>query len=274
MIAMLAHTSAAEHVGIAVIAVAAVAIYGAAWWRLPSPRRSTWRLWSWTIGVTALAVSTSPPLERLATESFTGHMVQHLLMLLVAAPLLVLARPVRTIRPSLVASGPTRRERRIATWWHRTGVVLAPAMFVVVLFVTHLTAIYDEALSSRVVHDLEHVAYLGVAVGLWAVVQAPGRAGAVGRVGMAFAVIAGSAFLGVILLTASSPLVPTYADTLGVESALDDQRRAASLMWVSGMALTLPLLLTAVWRWAASEQRAAERAESLPRSNGVTGVTH
>jgi hypothetical protein len=49
---------------------------------------------------------------------------------------------------------------------------------------------------------------------------------------------------------------------LGIEAALDDQRAAASLMWVGGMAITLPLLIVSVWRWAAAEERIAERAES------------
>jgi hypothetical protein len=44
---------------------------------------------------------------------------------------------------------------------------------------------------------------------------------------------------------------------------LDDQRMGAGLMWVGMIALTMPMLVLAVWRWAAAEQRAAERYEQL-----------
>ncbi|MGB0114016.1 MAG: cytochrome c oxidase assembly protein [Ilumatobacteraceae bacterium] len=259
----------AEHVALVLVGVVAVAVYGWAWLHLPEPRRRTWRLWAWAGGVFALAVSTSAPVERLADESFTGHMVQHLLMIIVAAPLLVVARPVRTLGDGLQASPRTTpTERRVARWWRTAGPVIAPAAFLVVLFVTHLTGIYDEALQNRFVHDAEHLAYLLTAVALWAVVRSAGRASAPGRVAAVFAVIGGSALLGVVLLTASTPLIDTYATSLGTADALDDQRAAASLMWVGGMALTLPLLVTSVWRWANAEQRAAERLEALGVGEG------
>ena len=78
-----------------------------------------------------------------------------------------------------------------------------------------------------------------------------------------FGVIAGSAFLGVILLAATEPLMPTYDARLGADRALDDQRTAAAIMWVTGMLTTLPLLVVAVWRWASAEERIARRAEAL-----------
>ena len=57
--------------------------------------------------------------------------------------------------------------------------------------------------------------------------------------------------------------MPTYEARLGVDGALDDQRSAAAIMWVTGMLTTLPLLVAAVWRWASTEQRVARRAEAL-----------
>jgi putative membrane protein len=258
---MLAHTSLLAHGAFVVACCVALGLYGAAW--LASPRRSTVRLWSWTLGMVALAVSTAPTVERWAAASFTGHMVQHLLMIVVAAPLLVLARPVATFAahwsPGWLRSAV---HRRTSAWWRRSGPLVAPTVFLAVLYITHLTGIYDAALHSQPVHDLEHLAYVGAACALWAVVTAGGRASAAARVGAVFGVIGGSALLGVVLLTASTPLVPTYAIELGTDAAVDDQRAAASLMWVGGMAITLPLLIVAVWRWAAAEQRIAERSEA------------
>lgn len=257
---MIAHSDPIAHGVFVAACCLALVLYGVAWVNTPRSRSSV-RLWSWAAGLAALAVSTSPTAEGWASSSFTGHMVQHLLMIVVAAPLLVLARPVSTVLSWTSPSRPLPR-RRVASWWRRTGPWLAPAFFLVTLYLTHLTDIYDAALSNRALHDLEHVAYVASACSLWSVATAGGRTSSPRRVGAVFAVIGASALLWVVLLSATTPLVPTYARRLGVEAALDDQRAAASLMWVGGMAITLPLLVVSVWRWAAAEQRIAERSEA------------
>ncbi len=257
---ILSHTSAVAHGGFVLGCSAVLALYGVAWLRMP--RRSTLRLWCWTGGLVALALSTTPTVEEWASSSFTGHMVQHLLMIVVAAPLLVLARPASTVASIWSPTWSRSVARRhAASWWRRSGPLLAPAFFLGTLYVTHLTGIYDAALSNQLIHDLEHLAYVVAGCALWSVVTANGRAGSAPRVGAVFGVIGGSALLGVVLLSATTPLMPTYVRELGVDGALDDQRAAASLMWVGGMAITLPLLIVSVWRWAAAEERIAERSE-------------
>ena len=259
---MLAHSSPVEHGVLLVGGVLAVAVYGWAWFT--TPNAPVGRLAAWACGVGAVLVSLTPAIERWAQRSFAGHMVQHLLMIAVAAPLLVVARPVRTVRVlPVVPSGGHRSERAVARWWRANGAVAAAAAFVGVLLLTHLTSIYDAALGSRWIHDLEHVAYLGSAVALWAALRSGGNRSAPVRVGAVFAVIGGSALLGVVLLSASGPLIPHYVDRLGTAGALDDQRNAAALMWVGGMATTLPLLLLTVWSWAAREERVARRGEAI-----------
>lgn len=259
---MLAHASVVEHAVFMIGSIAAVAIYGVAWFKQENP--STIRMLCWVAGVLSLLAATSPWMETLATETFTGHMVQHLLLIVMAAPLLVIAEPVRTLQaawPALRRSSPA--ERTVANRWRSAAPLVAPALFLAVLYLTHLTGIYDAALRNRFLHDAEHFAYAFTAILLWVAVRGAGTSAAVGRVGSAFAVIAGSALLGIVLLSASTPLFSTYVDRLGHDAALDDQHVAASLMWVGGMATTLPLLLVAVWRWASTEERIADRAEQL-----------
>ncbi len=255
---VLAHTGI-DHVGLGVGAAVAIGTYGWAWTRLRRPDAR--RLAAWAAGVLLVLVASLPFMERLAEESFTGHMVQHLFVIVLAAPLLVFARPVRTFFDARLVPV-TRIGRRLAPWWHRWAPVFGPLAFVSVLFVTHLSGIYDEALHRRWLHELEHAAYLGGAVLTWAAVLAARPSSAVGRVAAAFGVSAGGALLGMILLTAPEPLIDTYAGRLG-PAALDDQRRAAALMWVGGMLTTVPLFVLAVWRWASAEHRAVTRAESL-----------
>lgn len=262
---MIAHAGVVEHVTLIALAAAATIVYWWAWDR--DGARSMLRLSAWAGAVASLLVATSPTLESIAERSFTGHMVQHLLLIAVAAPLVAFAEPVDTVRRGVQRSGHRVRvtdgERRLGRWWRRTGPLVAPILFVVTLFVTHLTSIYDRALEVRAIHDVEHFAYLGSAVLLWTVVRGVGRIDAVQRIGSVFAVIAGSALLGVVLLSANAPLVATYDARLGTAEALSDQRAAASLMWVGGMAVSLPLLVIAFWRWASTEDRIAHRREQL-----------
>lgn len=274
---MIAHSSPAEHAAILLLGAGAFAVYGAGWMRWP--HASSWRLAAWAGALVSTLVATMPAAERWAEESFTGHMAQHLLMIVVAAPLFVVARPVRTVRHlPCFALRPARSERALARWWHRFGAVAAPLLFLGVLYLTHLTHIYEWALDNRLVHDLEHIAYLAASIALWSVVLGAGRgvmattdastgvtriSGGAARVGTAMGVIAGMAILGVVLTSATEPLVPTYVEQLGYGEALDDQRLAASFMWAGGMALTLPLLLASVWFWASAEERIVTRREAL-----------
>ena len=262
---MIAH-SGVDHVAIGVLAAGFVAAYGLAWLRTPRP--ATRRLVAWIAGVALVVVASLPWTEGLAERTFAGHMVQHLIVIILAAPLLVLARPVHT---ALLARWlpTTAWGRRIGAWWHRAAPLVGPGLFVIVLFATHLTSIYDDALSNRWLHEAEHAAYLFSACAMWTAVMGVGRVGAVARVGSVFGVIAGSAFLGVVLMAATEPLMPTYAARLGIAEALDDQRAAAAIMWVTGMFTTLPLLVAAVWRWASTEQRVAQRAEALADAAGA-----
>ena len=300
MSAVLAHDGI-DHLFIGMGAAAAVGIYGAAWLAQPRPvarsRRSevdgpvrhggrssafagrnvnVWRLLSWIAGVCCVLVASLPWMEALAEESFTGHMVQHLLVIIVGAPLLVLAQPVHTLGragwlPIGSRLGPTGR--RWAAAWRRYTPVIGPMFFVAVLFVTHLTSIYDQALDNRLVHELEHAAYLLGATLTWSAVLGIGRGGAVARIGGVFGVAAGGALLGMVLLSAPSPLIPTYEAQLGTQEALNDQRSASALMWVGGMLTTVPLLLLAVAMGrhggaSSAPRRGAARRRCAPRCAG------
>jgi putative membrane protein len=259
---MIAHSSPVDHLLLVAVACAAVVTYGAAWVHRPDAARG--RLAAWVGAIVVTLAATAPPFEGWADRSFTGHMAQHLALIVLAAPLFVLAQPVRTMHHSpWFAHRPGRRERAVSRWWHRRGALLAPALFLLVLYVTHLTSVYEWALENQFVHDLEHVGYVATAVALWAVIHTAGRRGPLPRIGVALAVIAGMAMLGVVLMSASEPLIPTYVERLGADRALDDQRLAASFMWAGGMGLTLPLLLTSVWVWASAEERMVARSEAF-----------
>ena len=216
---------------------------------------------AWGGGTGAFLVASSPPFEALADRTFTGHMVQHLLLIVVAAPLLVVA---------MVRSRPLGGARRLPRWLRSRNIWLAPVAalaFVAVLVVTHLTGIYEAALRHRWIHELEHGSYLVVAVAVWAAMLAGATrartVAPVGRILATFVLIGGTALLGVVLLSAPRALNDTYVDRLGATAALADQQAAGAIMWIGGMALTLPALVAAVWRWASAEEAIALRREQM-----------
>jgi len=267
---MLAHTDPLQHGIVAASCLAATVAYVRRW--SADPRRPTLALWCWGTAVAVTLVATLPAVEEWAERSFTGHMVQHLLLIVVVAPAAVVALEpiVRRHR----GRGPRHRfaRRTLDRTWAAPSAAL---LFVGVLLVTHLTGIYDAALRSQPIHEAEHVAYLAAAVLLWAALRSGATrrdpAAPFARIAASMGVIVGMAVLGLVLVTASEPLIPTYTTHYGVDGALADQRRAAALMWVSGMLTSLPLLVTAFWRWATHEEATARRREQLARSDGRPG---
>lgn len=259
---MIAHASAPTHALLALGGVAAVAAYTAGWWKHPGS--SPWPLAAWVTAVLTVVAALSPPFEALADRTYTGHMLQHLALVLVAAPLMAMARPLvvwfRSRPRHHLPPAATRTAIRV------TAPMVAAAVFVGVLAVTHLTPIYDYAIRHRYIHDLEHAAYLSAAIGLWAALLGGRRHDAGRRLAAVFAVTAGMGLVSMVLVAAEHPMVESYVDRLGDAKALTDQRSAAALMWISGMAVTLPLIVLIVWRWASAEQRATLRREELQES--------
>jgi putative membrane protein len=268
--AVLAHTAAVQHLGLAALCVGATAVY-ARRWSAHSPR-STAALVSWTIAVVGFLVASSPIVEDWSGRAFTGHMVQHLILIAAVAPALVVA-----VDPLVVSSGPRgSHSRRLLRLLDRHWAAPAAALtFVGVLIVTHLTGVYDAALGSQLLHEGEHLVYLAAAVMLWATLRAGATrhdsAAPFARIAATLGVIAGTAVLGLVLVTATRPLIPTYTAQQGFDGALSDQRTAGAVMWIGGMLTSLPLLVLAFWRWATHEQAAAERRERFTDGSSRAG---
>jgi putative membrane protein len=191
------------------------------------------------VGVTLLAHVS--PVASYAGVLLWPHMVQHLLLVLVAAPLLALGAPVATVRLGL-PPGPrhalvslARRSRR---WRRAVGdpplLVLATATHVIVVWVWHTPVLYDAAVSNAALHLLEHATFLGSAVWFWAEVVATARrdrrrqALATACLG---AMIVQGGVLGALLTFATWSLYDVY-DGWGALTAVEDQQFAGALMWV------------------------------------------
>lgn len=215
----------------------------------PFPR---WAVAGFAAGLAALSLAILGPVEALAEERFSWHMVQHLLLTMVAAPLLLLGRPVTLARRA--GPGPAGRivvrvlrSRATTALGHP---IVAWALFAVVLWASHFTSLYERALESQPVHVLEHVLYLGAALLFWHAVvgtePARHRLGYASRILYLFLAAAGSALLASTLLQSGRVLYPAY----GGSGAIADQRAAAAVMWIVGGLLFLAAALAVAASWA------------------------
>jgi putative membrane protein len=187
-------------------------------------------------GLAILIVDLDSGIGGLADDHLTAHMIEHMVMWLIVAPLLAAGGPVR------LALFACRRDgrQRLARWLHSRPVTFltSPAgsvgLFSVVLLGSHLPGVYDLTLRSEWVHVSEHALYLLAAVLIWApllgVDPLPGRTGPRGQALCMAACMIPMAIVGGWLLAAGAPVYAHYRDALGPAGALHDQRVAGLIM--------------------------------------------
>jgi putative copper resistance protein D len=228
-------------------------------------------------GLATIAVALLSGIARYDTTLFSVHMVQHLLLMLVAAPLLALSAPVTQV---LRAASPGIRQRWLIPVLHSRPVeaighpVVAALTFAVVVWGSHFTGLFELALEDQGVHELEHLAYLAAAMIFWWPVIAADPA----RHRMAFPIralyllvqVPVNSFLGMAFVFAPAPLYAHYANLgspYGID-ALADQQAAGGIMWLAGDVVFIAGILGIIAAWMRHEQRdepAAERRFEVER---------
>ena len=214
-------------------------------------------------GLGTLAVALAWPLAALDQELFWAHMAQHVLILAVAPPLILLGRPWSTI-PRVLPVGLRRKTARAVAGRSWLSPPVALAAFCGVLVAWHIPVLYDATLRSSAVHVLEHALFLAAGLLFWSqLIDSPpfrspldaGRRALWAALGMAV----GSA-VGLALAFASAPLYSGYANLPsrpGRISALADQHLAAGIMWVPGSIPFVAAFIVFVCRWL--DETARER---------------
>lgn len=230
--------------------------YAAGLWEVMSHpqgrRQQRWRAPTVLAGVVLLVVVNGPPVGEALEERLSTHMAQHMVILVVVAPLLALGSPGQVLLTALPASV----RRPLVALAHRLpgralATPLAWLLCVAALWLWHLPAPYDAAVRSPGMHLLEHATFLLTGWIFWArlvrLARTPGR-GVSAAAYVAAAVPPGAA-LGAVLTFADRPLYPlqaAHARATGVDP-LVDQRIAGIVMWVP---LDLVYLAVAVWLFA------------------------
>ena len=248
----------------------------------PSSARR-WRTASFIAGLIAIVVALCSPLDDLAAKLQWAHMLQHVLLLLVAPPLLALARPWHRMWRGLPLSLRRTIGRRVTQGrWSEALLRMARTLgdpvvswflFTVTLLAWHLPFAYDETLRSPMVHALEHALFFGTGLLFWTrVIDSPPWRSPLSET--ARAVYVGSALLvswvlAIVLATAPTALYAPYAAEAsrpGGISALADQQLAAGVMWVPGSIPFTIAILFVVYRWL--EPKRSSRPHGTPPITG------
>jgi cytochrome c oxidase assembly factor CtaG len=209
-------------------------------------------------GWLALVAALLPPIDAWSKSWLAAHMVQHELLMVVAAPLVAISAPLIAMLwavPSGIrrqALAVVRRRPITATWTIITSPASVFLLHAAALWVWHVPALYEAALAHEAVHVLQHICFFGTAALFWWGI-AHGRYGRLGY-GAAVVYVFATAMHGGVLgaLLTISPRV-WYASYLTSRSQgltpLEDQQLAGLLMWVpAGLIVTAGgLLLFAAW---------------------------
>jgi putative copper resistance protein D len=230
-----------------------------------SGRAFPWRAGAaFALGLVVVAASLLGPMDALADASLAWHMAQHLALVTLAAPLLLLGAPVRLAMAALPARPAAALARALNSTPVRvlTHPAFAWLQFAVVLYGTHFSPLYEAALENEAVHACEHALYMASALIFWtpllAVAPAPHAPSHPVRILMLFLALPMSAFLGFAFYFMQHVHYAHYAARPG---ALDDQLDAGAVMWLAGSA---PLLLALLWTvadWGARERRLGSIAD-------------
>lgn len=258
-------------------AVATIALFAQGWLRLRErgrPDLASWRRAGlFAAGVAVITLAIVSPIDAVGEGYLqAAHMLQHVLIADLGVLLVVLALrgPLGVFflpRDLLAPLARARRLRRPLAWLLRPRVTVA--LWLVVLLAWHVPALYEAALRTRAVHDLQHISFVAVGVLVWVVLIDPthhGRLTATDRIGVAAIVLVAGQLLAYVMVFSYRPFYGVYADQkdrlLGL-SPLTDQRLAGVVMMAEQL-LTVGLFLF----WQLTRRPgggASERGAPAPR---------
>jgi cytochrome c oxidase assembly factor CtaG len=247
--------------GVALLIVAAAALYGvgvARLWRRAGVGRGIRiaQALRFASGWLALAAALLSPIDGLSDDSFAVHMIQHELLMVVAAPLLVLGRPLEAWASALprnvnrLFAGIARFRSLQWLWRLVTEPVGAWCLHALCLWVWHLPVLFDAALLDTRLHVLQHASFFGSALAFWWAVFGRG-ARLPGAISMAslLTTLLHTGALGALLTFAPTAWYPHYAHGAFGWTALEDQQLGGLVMWAPGSLAYLVAALAIAARW-------------------------
>lgn len=233
------------------------------------------------IGLATLLLALASPLDTVTGTALSAHMVQHILLIAVAPPLILLGRPL----PTMIYGLPRSWRRPLVALPHRlsplgallrwlTAPVVAFALHTLAVWLWHVPPLYQAAVRQVGVHLLEHSTFFLTAILFWwelvpTGTPTPRRIGPAMAILSLFGIGMQGAALGMVLTFRGSLLYPVYQDRseLWGLSAISDQRLAGLLMWIPAGSIYLLAALLMVGIMLATSD--AGRRSNI--SSGRTG---
>ena len=254
-----------------------VACIGVAlWWYLRALGRlrarpwPKWRTRCFVAGLAVIALALLSPVDVYAGYLLSVHMVQHLMLTMMAPPLLLFGAPMIL---TLLSARASNRDFLVRLLRGRTVRIFSKpllgwSLFVATLWATHLPVFYDATLRNLPLHVAEHMAYLTTALMFWRPIigadPGPGRLSYPGRLLFLFLSMPQMAFLGLAIYMSDRVLYRAYVvpSAMHGTTALADQHLAGALMWASGMLFMVPAMAVVLMDWLRAEDRDGARIDA------------
>lgn len=275
--------------GVVVPLVVGAVWYAVGLWRLrrsagPGRGLEWWRPWAAVGAGACTVIALLSPLDAAADALFSVHMVQHLLLLLVVAPLLVAAGPLYVGLWGL----PRSVRRRLTRWWIHAPArkwlarLLRPVPVwtanLAILWWWHLPAAYDLAVRNDAVHALEHASFLLAGFAFWWLpFRHMGRRRRIDRgAGVVYVFTSGlqCAALGALITLAGHPWYAVHLRTTAAWgiAPLQDQQVAGLLMWIPAGFAYLAAAAVLFVQWLSDAARRGREGTGSPLSVGTGGT--
>lgn len=245
---------------------------------------AAWRPVAYLSGLVVIGLALMSPIDVLGQQLFFMHMIQHLLLIMVAPVLLLLPNPM----PFLLWGLPSRARLAAGSALNRVlhkqstvGRLLrratSPAIvwFSMIVFIIgwHDPNTYDAALQNELIHDLEHLTmFIAGMLFWWTVIGAGPRLNKnmsrPAKIAFVIAAIPPNMALGAALAFSREPIYSFYIDMprLWGMSVLDDQRLSGIIMWIPGSMMYLIAALVLMFRILSGEDKKTPRPDELHRS--------
>jgi cytochrome c oxidase assembly factor CtaG len=214
-------------------------------------------------GIGALALALLSPVEAYDTVLFSVHVAQHMLLTMVAAPLLALGAPITLALR--VAKGPTRR--RMVRVLHSPPLrvvgnpLVAWVLFTLTLYGLYFSPLFDLTLRQPLVHDLVHLHFIAVGLLFWwplvGLDPSRWRLPHIARLLFVFLMVPFHAFLGVAIMNSGRVLAPaleSFQRSWG-PTPLADQQTGGAILWGAGDLIALTAVLGILISWASYEEK-------------------
>ena len=229
---------------------------------------SALQMLAFAAGWLTLIVALVSPLDPLGSQLFSAHMVQHELLMIVAAPLLVLGRPLAAWAWAL----PFQWRRAVGHFFHApawrgpwlfvTGPFVAWVLHALALWIWHVPFLFDAALANEGVHTLQHATFfLTALVFWWSILGAATRKERGIALLSLFTTMVHTGALGALLTLAKTPWYPSYFQTAPIYGldALEDQQLGGLIMWVPAGFVYIACGVALASRWLEPSGRGSGR---------------